>query len=157
MVESGERTLQRGQTIPDFTLLDINGETVSSRSVYMRRNHVVALLPESAEPCWNEWLTLLSAAVHSIPDRDVACFMIFPEGWREEITDLYSNGNQVKLLIDRDRSVGNRFGHDRSEGTLIIADRYGDIFHIASGGPKTPELDPSEIPDWIEFIACRCS
>jgi peroxiredoxin len=157
MVDSGTKSLERGQVIPDFTLDDIYGETVSSRSFYMRQNLILALLPEEENDEWKEWLTTLSAAVQSIPERDAICLMIFSPTWRNTITNLYSNGNQIKLLIDQEGKVRNHFGHPGGDGQLIITDRYGVVFHTATGQPSTPGLSAAEVPGWIELIACRCS
>jgi peroxiredoxin len=159
MVESGTRSFQRGQVIPDFTLDDIYGETVSSRVFYMRQNLIIALIPKEASDEWKEWLTTLSAAVQSIPERDAVCLMIFPPEWRATISNLYSNGNQIKLLIDHEGTVASRFDQSitAGEGQLLITDRYGVIFHAATGEPSTPGLSAAEVPEWIELITCRCS
>jgi hypothetical protein len=149
--------LKRGKSIPDFTLSDLHGITVSSRNYYMRRNLVIALLPENTDDTWKEWITLLSAAVQSIPDQDAVCLMVFPPMWKQIIDDLYSDGDQIKLLIDTDGVAKQRLDMPESRGRLIITDRYGVIFHAADGEASDSELDPSDVPAWIELITCRCS
>ena len=145
--------LERGQTIPDFTLPDAHGETVSSRSFYMRRNFVIALLPDGLDEAWSRWLARLQSALRNVPDGDAVCLIV----GGDELAEVEPGESTCYLLVDRDRTIRSRVGVADEQGQLIITDRYGVIFHVATGYPVSPELAPDEVPGWVEFIACRCS
>jgi peroxiredoxin len=158
MVNSSLNVLERGQVIPDFTLPDVAGEMVSSRSYYMRRNYIIALLPEQRPSEWEDWLGDLSREATSLDDRDVITLVVLPETWRDSAKGKTSDNKQIRWLMDSDGDARRRFGHGPEAGALIITDRYGTVFHSASGTePTGAAFDPEEIPDWIELIVCRCS
>lgn len=150
-------TLQRGAIIPDFTLENTEGETVSSRSFYMRRNYVIVLLPETIDHQWETWLQQLNQSIEQIPPRDVICLIVALPGTLSPDAIETLSSPRIQTLIDSSGRARERFDHSPSTGRLLITDQYGVIFHAASGDPETPELDPSDIPNWIELIACRCS
>ncbi len=153
-------SLERGGVIPDFTLVNIHGEAISSRSFYMRRNFVIALLPDDVGEPKETWFHQIVESIGTIPARDVICLIItqpdaIPDYSR--FSDFKLGGDRVQLLIDTDRTVSRMLEQGSRKGKLLITDRYGVIFHAVSGDPSSPEMDPSEIPSWIELIACRCS
>lgn len=150
--------LERGQTFPDFTLNDVHGEPVASRSFYMRRKYVIAFVPDATDDCWATWLQRLHEAVHAIPSADgqVVCLAILPTTLRDDVPDSATD-DRFRLLVNEDGRVRHRFDIRTDRGMLIVADQYGVIFHAASGEPDQPELNPDEVPGWIELIACRCS
>jgi peroxiredoxin len=149
--------LVRGQTFPDFTLEDRHGDPVSIRGFYMRRKYVIAIIPEAIDDDWITWLSRLREAVHGIPAADgaVICLAIIPP--ESDTFSGFETDDRFNLLVDEDGRVRTRFETSRDYGTLIVADHYGVIFHTASGKPAQPEMNPDEVPDWIELIACRCS
>lgn len=150
-------TLERGAIIPDFTLENTEGETVSSRSFYMRRNYVIVLLPETIDRQWETWLQQLNQAIEQIPPRDVICLIIAQPGTLSPVAIKRCSSPRIQTLIDSTGRARERFDHSPSSGRLLITNQYGVIFHTATGDPATPGLDPSDIPNWVELIACRCS
>ncbi len=148
--------LERGQTFPDFTLEDARGNAVSSRSFYMRRNFVIAVLPNEMDDRWILWLEQLRSAILKIPDADgaVICLAIVGSDSADAVT---GSDDRFRVLADPHGRMRARFVEDSDHGALIVADRYGAVFHIATGGPDQTGMNPDDVPGWIELIACRCS
>lgn len=146
---------RQGQVVPDFTLPDRQGNPVSSRSAYMRRNMIIGILPMTIDDRWASWLENLSNAVSRIPDSDSACFVLAGP----DLSELPEVDPGVNLLNDNDGSVRRKFEIQAAsnEGRLIITNRHGLIYHTATGSPDDPGMDPGELPGWVEFVACRCS
>lgn len=146
---------RQGQVIPDFTLPDRQGNPVSSRSAYMRRNMIIGVMPVAIDHSWTSWLDSLSNAVAGIPDGDAACFVLAGP----DLADLPAVGSDVNVLNDEDGSVRAKFEIPAmsGQGRLIVTNRYGLIYHTATGSPDDPGMDPADLPGWIEFVACRCS
>jgi hypothetical protein len=149
----------RGETIPDFTLNRIDGEPFSSRSLYMRRNLVIALLPEGTTDVVREWVTAAFDSITAMVYEDVAFIVITPnrESARDVVGIEETGTGRLIVLVDDEVRAATRFGHDRSMLGLVITDRYGTVFHSAQGTPDANELDPTEIPEWVELVVCRCS
>ena len=122
----------------------------------MRRTFVIAVLPNEIESRWLDWLQRLRSAIHAIPeaDGDVICLAITSS---DSAARSIKTDDRFSVLVDSDQRIRNRFLDDASQGGLIVADRYGMIFHSATGDPEQPELNPDDVPSWIELIACRCS
>jgi hypothetical protein len=60
-------------------------------------------------------------------------------------------------IVD-DGALAARIGlSDRTTPALFALDRYGMVFATNVGDSATPDLAPEDIPNWLEFIACRCS
>jgi hypothetical protein len=151
--------MQRGATLPDFTLPDAAGNRVSSRNWYMRRNFVIAAPAATPDPRWLTWIDDFVAALPQTPVEDAIGFALLAPEWRAHIAERggVEHQSQSLLLFDDEGVFRERLGAGDERGALLIADRYGVIFHAAHGAPDDSEMEPSSIPGWIEFIACRCS
>jgi peroxiredoxin len=155
---TSRQTIGRGEVISDFTLNDATGNPVSSRAFYMRRNLVIAYLPAAHDERWRDWLIKFIGSTSQIAESDAQIFLITPVGEHlPKIQTRIAERSHITALLDPDRRAANRFGHDPDDGLLLITDRFGTVFHTAAGQPEIEELDPARIPEWIEFIACRCS
>ena len=156
--QTTQPAIERGQTIPDFTLSAHNGETVSSRSYYIHRNLVIALLPDRIGPEWESWLERLSAARGQVDTAD-AQFLVIASDAVSGIQDFAERSatRSLKVLIDQRGDIRQKLGADEHAGQLLITDRYGVVFQSAAGQATDKAIDPPEIPGWVEFIYCRCS
>jgi peroxiredoxin len=151
-------TIQRGQVIPDFTLDNAAGSKISSRSYYLRRNLIIVFLPSVLDQHWSDWVNQFVKHLSTVPTEDVQAFLIASSDTvLDEIGPPTSSVGHIEALADREQKVAKRFGYDGQDGLVFVTDRYGVVFHQASGGPNDKELDPAEIPGWIKFIACQCS
>jgi peroxiredoxin len=155
---SVQSSIQRGQTIPDFTLPDHTGETVSSRSYYIHRNLVVALLPEDVDAQWGSWLEGVAKARAAVEPTD-AQFLLIAPSMNDTLRDFAdrSANRYLRVLVDTDGEITEKFGHDTAYGQLLIADRYGVVFQAGAGNASDEAIAPESIPGWVEFVYCRCS
>jgi peroxiredoxin len=149
--------LERGDIIPDFTLCNHSGDSISSRSFYMRRILVLVLLPDTLSPDWAEWLTDLAAEMRTVSDDDAVLLVILPGKVQEAARNLQSSDMGMHCLIDEDGAVRRRFGDTPLVGQLLVTNRNGVVYHVVSGKPGEPGFAPDEVPGWVEFVACQCS
>lgn len=158
MAQISQLSIRRGEIIPDFTLPNSEGREISTRTFYLRRNLVIAVLPREPTPGWGPWVERFGQAAGQTPSEDAAYLVITPPEMDAALrASLDELPESVYALFDGEDLVGKRIGRTGDEGVLIAADRYGVAFVIETGGPNDEELDPAGIPDWIEFIACQCS
>ncbi|MEX2426554.1 MAG: redoxin domain-containing protein [Thermomicrobiaceae bacterium] len=150
-------TLEQGMIFPDFTLDDIHGNTVSSRSFYMRRILVVALVPNSQSSAWSTWLRDLSSSMNSVDEADAVALVILPAESLPDIAEVDNQDQRVRILVDPEGKARERFKLPPSTGQLIVANQHGVVYHTVTGNPDDPGFEPDEIPGWVEFVACRCS
>lgn len=65
------------------------------------------------------------------------------------------SGPPVRLLADPD---GTAVGRVAAPGTAIVADRFGEIFHVAEAAEDhdTELPSPGDLESWLRFIAIQC-
>ncbi|TVR74345.1 MAG: hypothetical protein EA415_05900 [Sphaerobacteraceae bacterium] len=145
----------QGEVLPDFTLPDTHGTSVSSRSYYMRRIMIVGAMPSTVDTDWMHWLKQLSGDVESIPEPDAVCLVLTAS----DCPDLPDLNPRVKVLFDDDFAARTKLNlqSDSGEGCLIVTNRHGLIYHVSTGRPHDAGMNPRDLPEWVEFIACRCS
>ena len=48
-------------------------------------------------------------------------------------------------------------GYGLAGGSLVIADQWGEIFHVEAGGPAVhPFPAPAEVAEWLRFVTIQC-
>jgi len=138
---------QRGHLFPTLSGRSADGIRRATRDFYMRRNLAVVVLSDD--------MVLNEAAVCRMVDlrervhaEAVECFVVAPPN-----TDVKG----LPAIVD-DGAIRTSLGVDTA-GTIaiFILDRYGTIFATNDLAGPTPELSISDIPRWLEFVACRCS
>ena len=61
----------------------------------------------------------------------------------------------VDVLVDVDRQLVDRV--DTSDGpVLLIADRWGQLFHIHEAGRAHTAMEPRELVEWLKYLATQC-
>lgn len=61
----------------------------------------------------------------------------------------------VDVLVDVDRQLVDRV--DTSDGpALLIADRWGQLFHIHEAGRTHGAMEPRELVEWLKYLATQC-
>ncbi|MDX1675025.1 MAG: hypothetical protein R3314_09545 [Longimicrobiales bacterium] len=66
-------------------------------------------------------------------------------------------GDRVDVLVDADRALLDRVAPGAGPVTLV-ADRYGQVFHIAAPGDGDPHpaMEPRELEEWLKYLATQC-
>lgn len=138
----------RGQTAPNLIGTTPTGERLSLReSFYMRRN--LGILFVADDETGRRWLREAAGQRSAAQAEAGEIVAIVPAGM---------DTHGLPALVDEDGSLRARYGLTADDlPAVFVTDRYLTIFSTNSGETTTPGLMPGDIPDWLEFIAARCS
>lgn len=75
-------------------------------------------------------------------------------GGSEEERELGAGG--VELLADPDGEAHRRCGVRGGEAALFIADRWGQVYHVARASAEAELPDIDEIEEWMRYLATQC-
>jgi hypothetical protein len=127
---------------------DSRGRSIPDRS---RDALVIIYLPDDLAP-WIGYLKRLEAAVDEIQhwySQVVVIVTGAPGGVRAAVPRLAAATEEQPVLREM-------LGVQHGRAVLLIVDRYGQIYHRASGA-RAEDLTPvSEIEEWVTFLATQC-
>jgi hypothetical protein len=115
--------LHRGDLVPHFEVRALDGEPVSYSSVWQLRNLVLATLPPEESDHADRYASELSERAGAFGEHDTT------------------------LIVTHDPVVG------LAAPGVLIADRWGEVVHVASG-PDLPSV--SDLIAWVEYVQRRC-
>ena len=137
----------RGNLLPLVSGMTAGGEPLSLRDFYMRRNMAIVIVGNDAQG--QAWLASAAEQQDAASREAGVVVAITPSG---------VDAHGLRAIIDPDGHILQKLGLRLDElPVLFLLDRYGKIFATNVGASAEPGLDPSAIPGWLEFIACRCS
>ena len=118
--------LQRGDSVPHFEARTLGGETFSYATIWQRRNLVLVAVPGQESEILRSYVSRLTARHAEFSAMNAECVLT-----REPVSGVPSPG-------------------------LIVADRWGEVVHVAF----TPRVDglpsPEELLDWLDYLDRRC-
>jgi len=124
----------------------VDGTVLRTRSFYMRRNLALVFTGDGDEA--QDWAAEAASMRPAARAEDGEIVVIAPPGIDVGITP---------DIVDEDHLIAASVGLTSSDlPALFITDRYGKIF-ATSRGTDAVDIRPSDIPGWLEFVACRCS
>lgn len=139
-------TPQRGDLFPTLAGPAPGGVRRSTRDYYDRRNLAVIVVPPAISAA--DWITRAAAQRERAQHEVGEIFLIVPQG---------IDPQGLPAIFD-DGTLAARLGiAERTTPAIFAIDRYGVVFATNAGATSTPDLQPEDIPNWLEFIACRCS
>jgi hypothetical protein len=137
----------RGDRMPDLSGLSPSGTQISTRDYYMRRNLAVLFICARTECA--DWIAAAAAVRKAAQAEDGDILLVL---------DGTTDTDGLPAIVDADGSLAARCGlGEFDHPALFVLDRYGTIFASNRGPNAEPDLRPRDIPNWLEFIACRCS
>jgi hypothetical protein len=119
--------LQPGDMVPHFTVTTLDGQTVAYSTIWQRRNLLLVSLP-AFEPAEpsTSYVGSLTARMPAFIAQGARCVFT-----REAVAGVPCPG-------------------------VVVADRWGEIFHVA-GGPGVMSLPtPHEIIEWLDYVQRQC-
>jgi hypothetical protein len=136
----------RGDQMPWLTGPTPEGTILATRSFYMRRNLALVFTGDGHDA--QDWAAEAASMRPAAREEAGEIVVISPPGVDTGITP---------DIIDHDGAVAARVGLAASDlPALFITDRYGKVF-VSNRGATPEDVRPSDIPGWLEFVACRCS
>ena len=151
-----EALLRPGQLVPNFTLLDSQGEPLR-RTIYRGRKHLVlAFLPAVADEAGRAYLRALAdryADIRAAAGEVLALLPASPDELAELRRDL---ALPFPLLSDPDGATGARFLPRGAQAGVFIVDRYGELYHGAPVRSSAELTAPDEILVWLNAVDHQC-
>lgn len=141
--------LKKGMILPSLRLREISGGELALDSSRGRRNLVLFLLhPAGCNSCEAK-LQELAEGYPELVAEGADVLAVFSAVPPTEAVSRASSRFPFPLLVDAERSLGDG-------ATIIITDRFGEIFHLVHAGEGHQLLSVAEIADWLAFIGVQC-
>jgi hypothetical protein len=139
-----------GRRLPPLRSHAANGEEVRWRDP-VRGSLTAVFLDSNDREGDREYLQSLEAAVPAFKAWDGRLIVVMPgeEKGAEQAADSLA-------LVTRTNGEAEHCGVRKGEDAVIIADRWGQIYHIARGQGADALPDPSQIEEWFRFIDTQC-
>ena len=118
--------LQRGDSVPHFTVTTIGGDLFSYSTIWQRRNLVLLAIPAAESEAPATYISHLVARRSEFTAKDAEC------------------------VVTRDRVPGIQ------SPAVLVADRWGEIVHIATTSQVDDLTSPEEVLDWVDYLDRRC-
>jgi peroxiredoxin len=118
--------LQRGDSLPHFEVKTIGGELFSYSTIWQRRNLVLLAIPAAESEAPGTYISQLVARRSEFTATDAEC------------------------VVTADRVPGIQ------SPAVLVADRWGEIVHVATTSRVEDLTSPDELLDWVDYLDRRC-
>jgi hypothetical protein len=118
--------LQRGDSVPHFEVKTIGGELFSYSTVWQRRNLVLLAIPATESEAPGTYLSQVEARRPEFTAKDAEC------------------------VVTADRVPGIQ------SPAVVVADRWGEIVHVATTSHVDDLTPPEELLEWVDYLDRRC-
>lgn len=143
-----------GRTLRSFTLPDADGRPVSLWSYHQRRNLVLFFHHGSTCADCRAVLRDLSASRAAFQDEEAIVLAVGPDppALAKELATSLNPG--FPLLCDPSKQVVAK--QNLLMPSLVVADRFGEIWAAWAGGDAHLLPNGAEIARWLEFVELQC-
>jgi hypothetical protein len=118
--------LRVGDLLPHFEVTTVAGERFTYSSVWQRKNLLLVILPTDDQAAAAQYETRLRDHLAASGATDTVCVV----------------------------AVGKVLGLE--DCAVAVADRWGEIAHLATAGDAGKLPPPSELLAWIGYVQRRC-
>jgi hypothetical protein len=118
--------LQRGDSVPHFQVTTVGGALFSYSTIWQRQNLVLLCLPAAESQCSGTYMSELVARKSEFGAKDAECVVT-----RDPVAGVGSPG-------------------------IIVADRWGEIAHVAQATHVDDLTSPEDLLDWLDYLEQRC-
>ena len=119
--------LRPGDLTPHFHVTDVHGALVTYSEFWQRKVLVLIVLPSAeADGSVSTYLSQLNPHIPTLTAHGAACVV-------------------TRDLVDGLPSPG-----------VVIADRWGEIVHIAGGNSSQDLPPPGELVEWASYVQRQC-
>jgi len=118
--------LQRGDSVPHFEVKTIGGKLFSYSTIWQRRHLVLLAIPAAESEALGAYISQLV-------------------GLRSEFT-----AKDAECVVTGDRVPGIQ------SPAVVVADRWGEIVHVATTSQVDDLTSPEELQDWVDYLDRRC-
>jgi len=118
--------LQTGSLVPHFTVTTFSGQSFNYSDIWQRKNLVLVVLPHADSAATTKFVDQLTAQMSELTGDDSAC------------------------VITRDSVSGVQ------SPSIVVADRWGEIHHVADGHAVADLPGPDDIIEWLRYVQHQC-
>ena len=118
--------LRPGDTVPDFDVRAVDGSQARYDTLWQRRNLLLVALPDVTSETNAAYLAALSARMPELTAHETACIIS-----SDPIPGVPSPG-------------------------VLIADRWGEIHHVADGASTADLPDAVALIEWLRYVQYQC-
>jgi peroxiredoxin len=118
--------LQPGDRVPHFEVKTLEGDLFSYSSIWQRRNLVLVAIPAEQSEASRSYISQLVARRSEFGAEEAECV----------------------LTGDRLRGIHSP--------AVVVADRWGEIVHVAASSTVAELTSPEELLDWVHYLDSRC-
>jgi hypothetical protein len=118
--------LQRGDSVPHLEVATVGGELFSYSTIWQRKNLVLLCLPAAESHSSAAYISELVARKADFDAQGTVCVVT-----RDPVAGIASPG-------------------------IIVADRWGEIVHVAQASRVDDLNSPQDLLDWVDYLGRRC-
>ena len=118
--------MQTGESVPHFDLNTLSGQRFSYASIWQYRSLVLVTLPADESEATRRYSSRLLARTAEFLAKNAECVVT-----RDHVSGLPSPG-------------------------AVVADRWGEIIHVATAPDVDSLPSPDELLEWIDYLEKRC-
>ena len=119
--------LQRGDLLPHFAVRTLDGDAMTYSTIWQRKNLVLIALPASdSDGAFRDYVSQVAAQGPAL------------------------TGDDTEWVITRDTVAGI------PSPAVIVADRWGEIVHIATGSQAGELPRAHELVEWVTYVRHQC-
>jgi hypothetical protein len=118
--------LQTGDLVPHFTVTTVSGESFGYSDIWQRKILVLVLLPHTESAASAKFVDQLTARMSDLSGNDSVCVIT-----RGSVSGVPSPG-------------------------IVVADRWGEIHHIAAGKTADDLPGPDDLIEWLRYVQHQC-
>jgi hypothetical protein len=123
---TAKRMLQQGDSIPHFEVKTIGGELFSYSTIWQRRNLVLVAIPATESEAPETYISQVEAQRPEFTAKDAEC------------------------VVTTDHVPGIE------SPAVVVADRWGEIVHVATTSHVDDLTSPKELLEWVDYLDRRC-
>ena len=123
---TGSLMLRRGDSVPHFEVKTVGGELFNYSTIWQRRNLVLLAIPAAEFEAPGTYVSQVVARRSEFTAKDAEC------------------------VVTGDRVPGIQ------SPAVVVADRWGEIVHVATTSQVDDLTSPEELLDWVDYLDRRC-
>jgi hypothetical protein len=125
-LSTGGTMLHRGDLVPHFDVTTLQGRIVEYSAIWQRRNLVLITLPGSASESLRTYVSQFAAEMPAFSVHETECVIT-----RDSVAGIGCPG-------------------------VVIADRWGEIVHVATGYDVADLPQFPEVLEWVAYLQSQC-
>ncbi len=144
--------------LPWAVLEKANGVGAENLRVQERFARIVFFPHAAADAQCAQYVARLSAAARDLADWDGRTIVVVPAGETQAGAALQAGAGGVSVLVDRAGAEGARAraGVPATSAAILVADRFGDVWHGYDLGVGHAFPEVRELEAWLRYLGTMC-